>query len=162
MAETTAPYGRRTQRAPAVKEVRVVRITAGLGCDGDSVSIAAATQPSLENVILGAIPGLPKVHPHDFMKGKDPRDAHFITSRICGICFFSGESTLATSLIEEANATGLGVGVPEPEAPNGLRVKNQATLFPGLLELHLGVRHDKFDPSMCHGAHLENGRAAVD
>src|ERR1700759_3042773 len=21
-----------------------------------------------------------------FMKGKDPRDAHFITSRICGIC----------------------------------------------------------------------------
>ena len=25
-----------------------------------------------------------------FMKGKDPRDAHFITSRICGIC---GETT---------------------------------------------------------------------
>ncbi|MGH6845337.1 MAG: nickel-dependent hydrogenase large subunit [Methylocella sp.] len=21
-----------------------------------------------------------------FMKGKDPRDAHFITGRICGIC----------------------------------------------------------------------------
>ena len=40
-------------------------ITAGLGCDGDSVSITAATQPSLEDVILGAIPGLPKVHLHN-------------------------------------------------------------------------------------------------
>ena len=65
MAEATVPYGRRTQRAPAVKEVHVVWITAGLGCDGDSVSITAATQPSLEDVILGAIPGLPKVHLHN-------------------------------------------------------------------------------------------------
>ena len=65
MAETNGPYGRRTQRAPAVKEVHVVWITAGLGCDGDSVSITAATQPSLEDVILGAIPGLPKVHLHN-------------------------------------------------------------------------------------------------
>ena len=40
-------------------------MTAGLGCDGDSVSITAATQPSIEDVILGAIPGLPKVHLHN-------------------------------------------------------------------------------------------------
>src|SRR5271163_2264211 len=65
MAEATIPDGRRTQRAPAVKEVHVVWITAGLGCDGDSVSITAATQPSIEDVILGAIPGLPKVHLHN-------------------------------------------------------------------------------------------------
>jgi hydrogenase small subunit len=65
MAEASVPYGRKTQRAPAVKEVHVVWITAGLGCDGDSVSITAATQPSLEDVILGAIPGLPKVHLHN-------------------------------------------------------------------------------------------------
>src|SRR6202522_1802478 len=65
MAETTAPYGRKTQRAPAVKEVHVLWITAGLGCDGDSVSITAATQPSIEDVLLGAIPGLPKVHLHN-------------------------------------------------------------------------------------------------
>ena len=38
---------------------------AGLGCDGDSVSITAATQPSIEDVMLGAIPGLPKVHLHN-------------------------------------------------------------------------------------------------
>ena len=49
----------------AVKEVHVLWITAGLGCDGDSVSITAATQPSIEDVLLGAIPGLPKVHLHN-------------------------------------------------------------------------------------------------
>ena len=36
-----------------------------MGCDGDSVSITAATQPSVEDVLLGAIPGLPKVHLHN-------------------------------------------------------------------------------------------------
>ena len=65
MAADTVPYGRSTQKAPAVKEVHIVWITAGLGCDGDSVSITAATQPSVEDVLLGAIPGLPKVHLHN-------------------------------------------------------------------------------------------------
>ena len=65
MAEPSIPHGRKTQRAPAVKEVHILWITAGLGCDGDSVSITAATQPSIEDVVLGAIPGLPKVHLHN-------------------------------------------------------------------------------------------------
>ena len=59
MAAETAPYGRVTQRPPAVKDIHIVWITAGLGCDGDSVSITAATQPSVEDVVMGAIPGLP-------------------------------------------------------------------------------------------------------
>jgi hydrogenase small subunit len=49
---------------PKVREVHVLWITQGLGCDGDTVAITAATQPSLEDVVLGAIPGLPKVHLH--------------------------------------------------------------------------------------------------
>ena len=65
MAAESVPYGRVTQKAPAVAEVHVLWITAGLGCDGDSVSITAATQPSIEDVLLGAIPGLPKVHLHN-------------------------------------------------------------------------------------------------
>jgi len=65
MGTSTVPYGRSTQKAPAVKEVHILWITAGLGCDGDSVSITAATQPSVEDVVLGAIPGLPKVHLHN-------------------------------------------------------------------------------------------------
>ncbi|MGH8613174.1 MAG: hydrogenase expression protein HypE [Gammaproteobacteria bacterium] len=62
---TVAPYGRKTQRPPALKEVHILWITGGLGCDGDSVSITAASQPSIEDVALGAIPGLPKVHLHN-------------------------------------------------------------------------------------------------
>jgi len=61
----TVPYGRKTQHAPAIKEVHILWVTAGLGCDGDSVSITAASQPSIEDVVLGAIPGLPKVHLHN-------------------------------------------------------------------------------------------------
>jgi hydrogenase small subunit len=52
-------------KPPAVKEVHILWITAGLSCDGDSVSITAATQPSIEDVLLGAVPGLPKVHLHN-------------------------------------------------------------------------------------------------
>src|SRR6187399_1060597 len=65
MADKAVPYGRITQHAPAVSDVHILWITAGLGCDGDSVSITAATQPSVEDVVLGAIPGLPKVHLHN-------------------------------------------------------------------------------------------------
>jgi hydrogenase small subunit len=62
---TQGPYGRKTQKPSAVKEIHVIWITAGLGCDGDSVSVTAAMQPSIEDVLLGAIPGLPKVHLHN-------------------------------------------------------------------------------------------------
>ncbi len=48
-----------------VSEIHVVWLTAGLGCDGDSVSTTAAEQPSIEDLVMGAIPGLPKVHLHN-------------------------------------------------------------------------------------------------
>src|SRR5215217_318453 len=41
--------------------IPVLWINAGLSCDGDSVSLTAATQPSIEEIALGALPGLPKV-----------------------------------------------------------------------------------------------------
>jgi hydrogenase small subunit len=49
---------------PSISEVHVLWLTAGLSCDGDSVSVTAATQPSIEDLVLGAIPGLPAVHLH--------------------------------------------------------------------------------------------------
>src|SRR5450631_4073551 len=61
----TAPYGQKTQRPSPVSDVHVIWMTSGSSCDGDSVSITAATQPSVEDVLLGAIPGLPKVHLHN-------------------------------------------------------------------------------------------------
>src|SRR5487761_847098 len=38
-----------------------------------------------------------------FMKGKDPRDAHFITSRICGIC---GDNHATCSVYAQNMASG--------------------------------------------------------
>jgi hydrogenase small subunit len=50
---------------PAVKEIHVLWMTSGLSCDGDSVSVTAASLPSIEDIVMGAIPGLPKVHLHN-------------------------------------------------------------------------------------------------
>jgi hydrogenase small subunit len=48
-----------------VEEVHILWISELLGCDGDSVSVTAAMQPSIEDVVMGNIPGLPKVHLHN-------------------------------------------------------------------------------------------------
>ena len=56
-AEAQAPSG--------VDEVHILWTSEGLSCDGDSVSITAASLPAIEDVLLGAIPGLPKVHLHN-------------------------------------------------------------------------------------------------
>src|SRR4029077_16345697 len=65
MTPDAVPYGRKTQRPSPVSDVHILWITAGLGCAGDSVSVTAAMQPSIEDVLLGAIPGLPTVHLHN-------------------------------------------------------------------------------------------------
>src|ERR671936_309034 len=45
--------------------MHIVWITAGLGCDGDTIAMTAATNPSLEDLVLGGLPGIPKVHLHN-------------------------------------------------------------------------------------------------
>jgi hydrogenase small subunit len=62
--ERTQDTGQTMRERPAIPAVDILWITAGLGCDGDSISITAATQPSLEDLLLGAIPGLPQVTLH--------------------------------------------------------------------------------------------------
>jgi hydrogenase small subunit len=44
--------------------VHVLWMTSGLGCDGDSLAMTSATSPSLEDLIAGSIPGLPRVILH--------------------------------------------------------------------------------------------------
>jgi hydrogenase small subunit len=39
--------------------VSVLWITSGLGCDGDSIAMTAATNPSLEDLLRGCLPGMP-------------------------------------------------------------------------------------------------------
>ena len=53
-----------TEAPPDETVVHVLWINAGLSCDGDSVALTAATQPSIEEIALGALPGLPKIAVH--------------------------------------------------------------------------------------------------
>src|SRR4029450_278261 len=43
----------------------VIWMTTGLGCDGDSVAMTGATNPSLEDILYSRIPGMPKVVVHN-------------------------------------------------------------------------------------------------
>jgi hydrogenase small subunit len=54
-----------TSYGPGVEEVHILWISEGMSCDGDTISVTAATLPSLEDVLLGNIPGLPTVHLHN-------------------------------------------------------------------------------------------------
>ena len=49
-------------RHAPIAEIDVLWITAGLGCDGDTIAMTAATQPSIEDIITGGIPWIPKVN----------------------------------------------------------------------------------------------------
>jgi hydrogenase small subunit len=62
MEQDPVPYGRKTQHDLVIPELDILWLSAALGCDGDTISITAATRPSLEDLVLGAIPGLPKVN----------------------------------------------------------------------------------------------------
>src|SRR5437868_4406579 len=48
-----------------VTDIHVVWMTTGLSCDGDSVAMTGATEPGLEDIVLGVLPGMPKVHIHN-------------------------------------------------------------------------------------------------
>ena len=46
------------------KVLHILWMNGGLSCDGESVALTAATQPSLEDLVLGALPGLPRIALH--------------------------------------------------------------------------------------------------
>jgi hydrogenase small subunit len=52
-------------RDASLEVVDVIWLTAGLSCDGDTIAITAATQPSLEDLVQGALPGVPRVRLHN-------------------------------------------------------------------------------------------------
>ena len=54
-----------SQSSPRMAEVDVLWITAGLGCDGDTIAMTAAAQPSIEDIVRGGIPWIPKVNLHN-------------------------------------------------------------------------------------------------
>ena len=60
----------------------VLWLNAGLSCDGESISLTAATQPSIEDVMSGGLPGLPTLAFHwqyvDFETGPQGGPDSFI------------------------------------------------------------------------------------
>jgi hydrogenase small subunit len=48
--------------AMPVKEIDILWVTAGLGCDGETIAMTGATQPSIEQLVMGALPWVPKVN----------------------------------------------------------------------------------------------------
>jgi len=66
MAESRSmSFGQAALPQSAIEEVHIIWISQLLGCDGDSISATAAMQPSIEDVVTGAIPGLPRVQLHN-------------------------------------------------------------------------------------------------
>jgi hydrogenase small subunit len=61
MATEFVPNQHATEQVTA----HVLWMTTGLSCEGDSVAMTAATNPSLEDIILGIIPGMPRVVIHN-------------------------------------------------------------------------------------------------
>jgi hydrogenase small subunit len=62
--------------------IHILWINCGLSCDGESVALTAATQPSIEEIALGALPGLPAIRLHwpfmDFESGPEQGADSFI------------------------------------------------------------------------------------
>ena len=55
----------RDQHETEAVTAHVIWMTTGLSCDGDSVAMTSATNPSLEDIITRRIPGMPKVVVHN-------------------------------------------------------------------------------------------------
>jgi hydrogenase small subunit len=56
---------RATGMSEPIEELSILWITAGLGCDGDTIAFTGATQPSFEELLAGALPGLPRIELHN-------------------------------------------------------------------------------------------------
>lgn len=156
--------GEKVDRVPqAIEEIDVLWITAGLGCDGDSVAMTAATNPSLEDIVLGGIPGTPHVHFHhpllayetgeDFMKRFDLAAAGEVESFILVI-----EGSIPNeSIKKEGYWAGFGndkeTGQPIPSSVwiDRLAPKAWAVLAAGTCATYGGIHAIEGNPTGCMG-----------
>jgi hydrogenase small subunit len=61
MGDTDASRAQGFTITPVMEAIDILWLTAGLGCDGDTIAMTGATQPSIEDVVTGALPWIPKV-----------------------------------------------------------------------------------------------------
>ncbi len=55
----------RSSGPQAIGEIDILWITAGLGCDGETIALTGATQPTLEDIVLGGMPWIPRIRIHN-------------------------------------------------------------------------------------------------
>ena len=60
--------------SPTPDIVDVLWITGGLSCDGDTISTTAATQPSIEDLVMGSLPGVPRMRLHNAVLARENGD----------------------------------------------------------------------------------------
>jgi hydrogenase small subunit len=60
----TRPFGT-DWSDPARRTMSIMWLTTGLGCDGDSIAMTSASNPSLEELLGGCLPGMPPVVLHN-------------------------------------------------------------------------------------------------
>src|SRR6476659_4613462 len=60
------------------EEIDILWITAGLGCDGDTIAMTAATQPSIEDLVMGALPGVPRLCLHNPVLAREYGDEFLV------------------------------------------------------------------------------------
>ena len=63
-----------TLAAGPMQEIDVLWINAGLSCDGDTIAMTAATQPSIEDLVRGNLPWIPKVNFHNLFLAYESGD----------------------------------------------------------------------------------------
>jgi hydrogenase small subunit len=65
MPDAACNYGSIRRDSPPISEIDILWMTAGLGCDGDTIAVTAATQPSIEDIVPGTFPWIPEVKFHN-------------------------------------------------------------------------------------------------
>lgn len=61
----TSEHPSKAEKRAGFEEIDILWISEGMSCDGDTVSMTASGQPAIEDLVLGLVPGLPKVNLHN-------------------------------------------------------------------------------------------------
>jgi len=61
MEDTAVGRTGAVRNTTTIKAIDILWITAGLGCDRNTIAMTGATQPSIEDFVTGAMPWIPKV-----------------------------------------------------------------------------------------------------
>jgi hydrogenase small subunit len=148
---------------PKVSEVHILWMSQFLGCDGDSVSATAATLPSIEDVVLGAVPGLPKVHLHNAVLAFEVGDEllkywHQADEDKLGPFIVVVEGSVPNEKIKQegywaALGTDQATGQPIPSTEwlRRLAPKAQAVIACGTCATYGGIHAMSNNPTGCMG-----------